>query len=299
MIKSAIVTGATGAVGSALINELINRNIEVLVFTRKDSKRNSNIPNNSLVTIKNCSLDEIKTNNNDENKTYDVFFHLAWSGTTGPSRNDKEIQNNNIEYALDAVMCAKRYGCKKFIGVGSQAEYGISNKKLNKNTATNPETEYGKAKLKTSIVTKELSNKLGMSFNWIRILSVYGKNDTENSLISYAINKFKNNETLSVTKCEQIWDYLNSKDAARALYLVADKGYNGKVYVIGSGKERILRDYIEDIKNVINSLSAIDYGAIEYSPKQVMYLCADISEITKDTGWEPKIEFIDGVRELV
>ena len=123
-MKRAVVTGATGAIGTALIKELIKNNIEVLVFCREGSARNSQIPEAPLVTKKYCDLTELKNTQNDTGKEYDVFYHFAWAGTTGAARNDMHLQNKNVEYALDAVDTAKRFGCKTFIGAGSQAEYG-------------------------------------------------------------------------------------------------------------------------------------------------------------------------------
>ena len=58
-MKRAIITGATGAIGTALINELINNGVEVLAFTRRNSERNDNIVKNKLVKIKYCALDEL------------------------------------------------------------------------------------------------------------------------------------------------------------------------------------------------------------------------------------------------
>ena len=80
-----------------------------------------------MVTIKICDLAGLKEISKTDDREYDVFYHLAWSGTSGPGRNDVELQDKNVQYALDAVECAKRFGCKKFIGVGSQAEYGRVN----------------------------------------------------------------------------------------------------------------------------------------------------------------------------
>lgn len=297
-MKRAIITGATGAIGTALVKELVNRNIEVLVFTRKDSKRNDNILKHNLVSIKYCSLTDLKKTFNDTNKEYDVFFHLAWAGASGDGRNDKELQEKNVECALDAVECAKRFSCKKFIGIGSQAEYGRVNVPLCADTPTNPENEYGKSKLKAGLLTKQKSHDLGLNFNWIRVLSVYGPNDGENTLISYAIRKLLNNEDLNVTKCEQIWDYLYSNDAAKAIYQIAEFGINNKTYVLGSGEGRPLYSYIEEMKNIINSYSKINYGRIPYSHNQVMYLCANISNL-KDIGWEQETSFDEGIKELI
>lgn len=298
-MKRAIVTGATGAIGTALIKELIKNDIEVLVFCRKDSQRNKNIPESPLVTVKYCSLEDMATLANDTCKEYDVFYHFAWMGTTGASRNDMYLQNKNVEYALDAVTLAKRFGCRKFIGAGSQAEYGRFEGVLKPNTPQNPENGYGIAKLCAGYMTREEANKLGIEHIWVRVLSVYGPCDTENSMVMSAVNKLKHNIVPEFTKGEQKWDYLHSSDAARAFYLLGEKGVNGKTYVLGSGQARPLYEYIFEIKEAVNPSCEVRLGAVPYGDRQVMHLQADISELSSDTGFVPCVEFKEGIEKLV
>lgn len=298
-MKRAIVTGATGAVGTALIKELINNNIEVLVFCREGSARNANIPVNPLVQTLYCDLTELSQVENLTGKTYDVFYHFAWMGTTGDARNDMYLQNQNVRYALDAVGVAKRFGCKRFIGAGSQAEYGRHEGLLKADTPTFPEMGYGYAKLCAGQMTRDYSHQLDMEHNWIRILSVYGPNDGAQSMVMSTINKLQNGEVPQLTKGEQMWDYLYSEDAARAFRLVGEKGINGKTYVLGSGKARPLADYIKIIRDEINPYAEINLGVVPYAPMQVMYLKADIEELRKDTGFEPTMKFEDGIKAII
>lgn len=298
-MKRAIVTGATGAVGTALIKELINNNIEVLVFCREGSARNANIPVNSLVQTLYCDLTELSQVENLTGKTYDVFYHFAWMGTTGDARNDMYLQNQNVRYALDAVGVAKRFGCKKFIGAGSQAEYGRVEGVLNPGTPAFPEMGYGIAKLCAGQMTRELAHQCGMEHNWVRILSVYGPNDGAQSMVMSTIHKLQNGEVPQFTKGEQMWDYLYSGDAARAFRLVGEKGIDGKTYVLGSGVAKPLAEYIKVIRDVVAPNSELALGAIPYSAKQIMYLCADVSELEADTGWKPEIDFSEGVRRIL
>ena len=58
-MKSAIITGATGAIGTALIEELIRNGVRVLVFCREDSRRKERIPNHPLVIKRYCSLNQL------------------------------------------------------------------------------------------------------------------------------------------------------------------------------------------------------------------------------------------------
>ena len=118
----AVISGATGAIGMSLINELIANQHEVLVLCRESSPRSKNIPTHKLVKKFDCPLDSM--NELEPTEKYDVFFHFAWSGTWGTARSDLYMQEQNVRYTLDAVELAQRLGCHTFIGAGSQAEYG-------------------------------------------------------------------------------------------------------------------------------------------------------------------------------
>lgn len=298
-MKRAIITGATGAVGTALIKELIKNEIEVLVLCREDSVRNGCIPSHPLVTKEYCDLAQLSSIQNDTGKEWDVFFHFAWKGTTGASRNDFYLQNLNVQYALDAVGAAKRFGCNTFIGAGSQAEYGRVEGVLRPDTPVFPEMGYGIGKLCAGQMTREYAPQLGLKHIWVRILSVYGPFDGENTLVMSVIKQLLSGKSAKVTACQQIWDYLYCTDAAVALYLVAEKGVNGKVYVLGGGEERPLSEYVEIIRKNVNSGGTIEYGAIPYGDKAIMYLHGDISELKEDTGFIPKVSFEEGIRQTV
>lgn len=298
-MKRVIITGATGSVGTAFINKCIEEGTEVLVFTRKDSKRNNRIPNSPLVTMVYCSLDELSTIQNETGKKYDVFYHLAWDGTVGEARNNMYLQNMNVKYALDAVGAAKRFGCDRFVGIGSQAEYGRVEGTLKATTPAFPEMGYGIGKLCAGHMTREHAHQLGMEHMWIRILSIYGPNDGLQSMVMSTIQKLTDGVVPQFTKGEQMWDYLYSGDAGNALYLVGERGIDSKVYILGSGNARPLKDYIEEIRQVVDPNAQIDLGAVPYGARQVMYLCADINELTVDTGFTPKVSFTEGIEKTV
>ena len=296
-MKSAVITGATGAIGTALINELISKGVRVLVLAREDSPRNSHIPQSPLVEVRCCSLEDL--HNFEIEGEYDVFYHLAWAGTFGSSRNDFYLQNKNVEYALDAVAAAKRLGCRTFIGAGSQAEYGRAEGVLKPDTPAFPENGYGYAKLCAGQMTRDFAHQLGLRHIWVRILSVYGPNDGSGTMVMSALKKLRDGEIPEFTKGEQRWDYLYSGDAAEAFVLLGEKGRDGMVYVLGSGNARPLAEYIEEIRQIAAPNGSVRLGAVPYGEKQVMFLRADISELQRDTGWVPATDFKDGIREII
>lgn len=298
-MKRAIITGATGALGTALIDNLISNGIEVLVLLREGSIRNDVIKNHPLVQTKLCSLENLKILKNDTGKVYDVFYHFAWAGTFGDFRNDMYLQNQNVKYALDAVSAAKEFGCKMFIGAGSQAEYGRVEGILTPSTPAFPENGYGFAKLCAGHMTNEYAHQLGLQHIWVRILSIYGPHDGDQTMVMSTIAKLKNGEKANFTKGEQLWDYLYSGDAAEAFRLIGQNGKDGKIYVLGSGTAKPLKEYIGIIGQKLNAQNLINLGIMPYSNKQVMHLCADITDLTYDTGWLPKIEFEEGIEKIL
>lgn len=308
-----VITGGTGAIGMALTSYLIKEGMEVLLVVRKNSTRRSRLSDIASKGLRILSADLFEYNEITENTLaddggkigngYSIFFHLAWAGTIGDGRNDMYLQNENIKYTLDAVHLAKRLSCTTFLGAGSQAEYGRTEKKITASLPTFPEMGYGMAKLCAGSMSREECKKLSMKHIWVRILSIYGPGDGEATMITSAIRKMLAEEETAFSKGEQLWDYLYSEDAARALFLAADKGTDGSVYPVGSGMVRPLEEYIrvlaEAVTEYTGKVVTPGIGKIPYREKQVMYLCADIGQLIKDTGFVPKVSFEEGIRETI
>lgn len=210
------------------------------------------------------------------------------------------MQTLNIKYTLDAVELAKRLGCNTFIGAGSQAEYGRVEGIILPDTPTNPENGYGIAKLTAGYMSRILSNQYNIRHIWTRIFSVYGPYNDKNAMIMKSISEMIENKTSpNYTKGEQIWDYIYSKDVAEALYLIAEKGKNNSIYCIAQGESRPLYQYINIIKDCIDESIELKLGAIPYNSNQVMNLQADISNLKNDTGFYPKYNFRQGIKETI
>lgn len=298
-MKRVIITGPTGAIGMALIQKCIEMGTEVAAVCHRGSARIARIPVSDRVKVVECSLDEMKKLPELLEGHYDVFFHFAWACTVGAGRNDAEAQTQNIRYTMDAVEAAAKLGCECFIGAGSQAEYGRVEGKLTADTPAFPENGYGIAKLCAGQLSRLRCSQLGIRHIWFRVLSVYGRYDGEQTMIMSSIKKLLNGETPEYTPAEQLWDYLYSEDAGCAFYLAAEKGKNGAVYCLGSGQAVPLKEYIEILRDEIDPGLPIKIGAKPYADQQVMYLCADITDLQRDTGFVPQIGFREGIRETV
>lgn len=298
-MKRAIITGPTGSIGIALIQELISKDVEVIAVCRPGSRRISNLPKHKKVTVVECDLNNLVELSEMDIPTCDVFYHFGWDGTFGNSRNNMYGQLHNIQYTLDAVEAAEKLRCKVFVGSGSQAEYGRVEGKLTAETPAFPENGYGMAKLCAGNMSRIACEQKGMKHIWTRILSIYGPYDGENTMIMSTIAKLLKEEIPVLTKGEQQWDYLYSKDAGYAMYLIGEKGVHGKIYCIGSGMAKPLAEYVRVLKDEINPELKLGFGEIPYAEKQVMYLCADIKELSEDTGFSPRYAFEEGIKETI
>lgn len=299
MKKKVILTGATGAIGVAVLKYCQELHWDVCAIVRPGSVRNQDLLKRYHVQIIECDLSEIKNLcNNEQCQNADYFIHLGWSGTFGDSRNDVSLQKANVQYALDACEVAAKLGCEAYVFAGSQAEYGRVEGVLREDTPTFPENEYGKAKLEAGMRTRQFCTDNGMRHIYVRILSVYGPGDGAFTMVTSTISKLQEGISPQFTPGEQLWDYLYSEDAASALLLLCEKGKSDRIYCLGSGTERPLKEYIRAIGNIVNPNVELQIGALPYGEKQVMRLCADISALKEDTGFEPAVSFEEGIQRM-
>lgn len=312
MIKKIVISGATGAIGTALISFALEQQMQILAICHRNSRRIERLPNAENLCILELSAEEYSefVSNKEEMAAlgkYDCFFHLAWQGTTGASRNDMDLQLRNIRYTLDAVELASGLGCKCFVGAGSQAEYGRVEGMISSATPAFPENGYGIAKLCAGQMSRIRCEQMEIKHIWTRILSIYGPGDGEGSLIMSAITGFLEHGDTEFTAGMQKWDYLYSRDAARVLMGLARWGEDGRTYCVGSGKIQLLKEYIHQIYMVINEQDVSDeqlgIGRRPYMDKQVMYLQADIAEWPEELKREfeetPMCSFKEGIRHTI
>ena len=295
-MKKVIVTGAASMMGMALIEECLRQQVQVVAVVHKGSAKNERLPKSPLLQQLACDLDDMASLPGKAPEGCDTFYHFAW-GNTGANRNaSTQLQSLNIGYTLEAVKAAAAMGCKRFVGAGSQAEYGPqSAEKIGPDTRTEPITPYGVSKLAACRLSMLLAKELGIECIWPRIFSVYGIYEKETTMVQSSLRKMLQGQPTEFTPAEQIWDYLYSKDAGRAYYLIGEKGKDGAIYCVGSGQARPLYTYIEEMAEAAG-VKVQGIGARPYPKGAVMQLCADITSLTEDTGFVPEYRFAEGIR---
>ena len=309
---SAFITGGTGVVGMALTQSLLQAGYSVCMLIREESGRRKQVEEAFREEITEGRLHFLYGDLANLAKwssappavcqRADIFFHLGWMGTTGGERADVTLQQKNIAYTLDSVRFAAVLGCRLWLGAGSQAEYGPKECPLCPDLQANPVTEYGKAKLRAGSESRTLCRTLHLQHVWCRILSVYGPYDGENTMVTSAVRQLLLGEYPKFTRGDQMWDYLYAEDAGDALRLAAEKGRDGAVYCVGSGTAKPLYTYIEAIRDGVNPTLPLGIGELPYpadSVGRVTYLKADIGNLSKDTGFFPKVDFKEGIRRTI
>ena len=299
IIRRAVVTGPTGAVGQALLRYLCAQGIDAYAVVRPESPRAATIPRHEKIHIVQCDAAELARLPALLPDGADAFFHLAWAHTIGSGRNDMPSQILNISHTIAACRAAAALGCKVFVGAGSQAEYGRVEGVLHPDTPCFPENGYGMAKLCAGQMSRAECASLGVDHIWMRILSVYGPNDGKLTMIRSVADQLLDGKCPALTPGEQQWDYLYADDAAEGLYLAARRGKSGAVYPLGSGEAKPLRRYVEALRDAIDPALPLGFGQVPYGEKQVMHLEADIRPLQNDTGFAPRVSFAEGIEKTV
>lgn len=257
------ITGASSFIGVELCRYLAENGHQVIAMSRRDNEHLNAIAVDSNLQVFRADMQSLF-----EKATgvkADVFIHLAWAGTSHEERNNPVIQDENVKAALECVKLAKQMGCQLYVDAGSQAEYGIVPGALTEETPCNPITAYGRAKLKMYHETRELTQKMGLKYIHLRILSVYGDNDHPNTLIMSTLRKLKNNEPIEMCSGGQKWNYVYVKDAVRQIAELTFHAYNenafkSDVYNIASEDTRMLQDFVIAMKEICGSQSELKFG---------------------------------------
>lgn len=309
-----LITGAASFLGRHLVEYFLSKEEEVLALVRENARGRDELlkyeANNKfkLIVLDMKDIERLDTE-------FDVCIHLAWGGIGKEGRMDENIQRENIDSAIKLMRVCKERGAKRFLFAGSQAEYGqtlsdIEVKygkdfdintipKQSEDSPTNPKSEYGKAKLELKSKLKNLGDSLGIEYVHMRIFSVFGSGDHETSLISTCIRDFKENKDVHIGECIQSWNYIYIKDLCEAVYLLSKKDLQGEfVFNVAGENNRILMDYVKDIKRLLDSSGDIVVEKKEAASEGLPFLNPGIERL-KRVGFVESYGFEKGIKDCI
>ena len=307
-MKSAIITGATGFIGSTLVKLLIDNNIKVLALGRKpwtqvDQKRLQ--PNNILTY---CRIDMNEIEMLPERVAESgwigedcVFYNFAWGGKSKLSDLEIEHQINNIAWAGNALKVAKKIGCSRFVHVGTMEE-AFTSKYLqldyHKNTEYNRHVVYSVAKMGSRKLLKILAKEEGVDLMIGTNSHVMGPNDDKDSFLQVTLQKLIDGDELIFSTGEQIFDVISAYDCASAYKLIGERGKPHQEYWIGSGEARPLKEYVKIMAKLYPSSQELQFGKFQYNDISLTLEDFSIEKLTEDTGFVPSMSYEETVHQL-
>ncbi|WP_413677342.1 NAD-dependent epimerase/dehydratase family protein [Prochlorococcus sp. MIT 0916] len=308
-MKTAIITGASGFIGSALANYLLNKNYFVIAMGRcrfSEIKLSRLSKNKNLIYIdlnmeKISSLPFLIRKYPSINTFGATFYHLAWGGENQLSDFNIKSQLKNVYWAENALIAANELGCEKFIFVGTMEEV-FAKQYLNLNYKNdlyyNRHLIYALAKTAARNMLKLKAKKYTTSVIFATNSHVMGPKDDRDSFLQGTLKKLVHNQELMLNSGELYFDVISSYDCARAYHLIGEKGKPFKEYWVGSGEPKLLKEYVEIMAQLYPSKYTLEFGKIAFNDISLKKSDFSINELTRDTGFKPIMSFEKTVHEL-
>lgn len=295
-MRRAIVSGANGFIGSALVRELIQHGVHVWALVRNG--RSNNVPVSDLVTVVPFDMDNVIGLLTDlSERGFDVFFHLAWTSTSGDARTNTVLQLRNVQNTVNCLKVAKLLGCHRFVNASSIHEIESYRATFSQGGKPHPgRAIYGGSKLAAHIMCESLSPELGIEFISALITNTYGPGEISERLVNSTIRKCMRGEKPQFTSATQLYDFVYIDDMARAFRMIGEKGKAFHEYTIGSSQVKPLHDFLLELNEAVAPEIDFVFGAIPFTGSTQPASDFDSSELEKDTGFRAEISFAEGVR---
>ena len=294
--KIAIITGITSFLGRSTAKFLLSKGFILFGIVRPDSAKINLIEDIDGLKIINLDFDKMKFNDflcvNDldlsknlsdlKEKNCDItFLHFGWGSTL--DRSNFMNQMLNVDMSMKVLEFAKILGAKRFIFAGSQAEMS--------------ESAYGLAKKQFATFAEDKIKGSDMNFIHLRIFSVYGEGDRDNSLIMTLIKLCKENKDIDLSSCNYDWNFLYIEDFVNIIYKMIQKDIPTGTYDIASDDTRLLKDYVIEAHKVIKAKNKLNFG--ERPDSIETFAIPDISNTLEVIGNIKFTKFKDGILKMV
>jgi UDP-glucose 4-epimerase len=294
-MRGAVITGANGFLGSALVKELRKYGIKVLAVARSHNR----LPDDPGIERLTLELSQLSTLASLTDPQWDTFYHLAWDGIAGEPRKDAALQLCGVQDTVQAVRAAKALGCGTFIGAGSLMEKEVLAASAEPGLRHGPEHIYSAAKLAAHHMSECAAAELGIYHIWPIITNAYGEGEASPRLLNTTIRKIIRGEALSFTSAVQNYDFIHVQDVARAFRLLGERGKPFREYIIGSGAARPLREFLLELREVLAPEKEFVFGGLPFKGISLPLEAFDIAPLRQDTGFAPEISFSQGIRRTM
>lgn len=298
MVSRVIITGADGFVGSHVTECFLKHGVEVLAVGRR--ARPQRLQKHVLMKYVQADLFNINEFQKKVlDKNYDVMLHFAWDGSSGDRRGDCNLQLENAKVASELVHFAKKIGCSRFIGAGSIMEYEVEKAIASSDIVMNQNFYYNMGKLLAHIMCKIEAEKCGIELVWGIITNAYGEGEFSPRFINSTIKKMLGGKELEFTSATQNYDFIYVDDLAEAFYAITVLGKPGENYLLGSGEAKPLKEFIYQIRKIVNSESVLKFGGAGKVGINLPIEFYSIDKLVADTGFKSEVDFEEGIRKTM
>ena len=300
-IKQAIVTGATGLIGTALVSHLTSIGVEVLSLGRREMKSSETLSLfGGTVDYISCLMKNIEGLPDLVGKTSFqigsncIFFHLAWGTDTGLTSGSLGEQMENATASALAVKVAKSLGCSKFIASGSLEETFIEEfLSSGLNEKLSMQSNYALAKIASRDMCKMTAYLEKIDYVHTRLSSPLSPSLTQKSYIAGTLRAILQGEGYAPPKNKKHFDIISTQDVALAYELIGRHGKNKADYFIGTGQLIELNDYFEGFRQKIEGKE------LDFKPQSIhaeALRVYDTGKLHADTGFQAQVDNFEIVK---
>ena len=293
--KRALVTGATGYIGSHLAKRLVQEHFEVHVIIRPESElsRLKEIEGKLQVHYHDGTTENMLKIVKDSNPS--VVFHLAAQVIVQHTHKDIEpLITSNILFGTQLLESASICQVPYFINTSTYWQH-YNNKNYS------PVCLYAATKKAFEDIIQFYTETTNLRAITLKLFDIYGPNDPRDKLFPLLIKSLHSQEPLSMTPGNQLLDLLYIDDVIEA-YIISGKHFDNnsdfdhQYYLISSGQLISLGDAVTLFESIISKPLKIEWGNKPYHPRQIM---TPSIKGEKLPGWNPKIGLREGLKKTI
>lgn len=277
MKKTILITGSSGFIGKNLIKKIPMYNIPI----EKNGKKIDLRDKEKVLKLKRVN----------------TVIHLAGKTPYSKKLSNNEIFEHNILGTLNILEYCISKKVEKLIFVSSYIYGNSKNNPINEKHIVQPHNTYTKSKYLAEELCKNYAKKFGIKLIILRPFNLFGNLQKKGFLISNIIEAIKNNSSISITNKNNKRDYLHIDDFIDVILKMIDFDCKLEIFNIGSGKsysfEKIIQLFERKSGKKIKRENKVG------KDNNILKIQADISKITKKTGWYPKYNFEEGVEKIL
>jgi UDP-glucose 4-epimerase len=298
-----LVTGGAGFIGSHLVDALLAEGHTVVVLDDLSTGRRDNVPAGADLLV--ASVTDIDATAAAMSGA-DTVFHLAALGAVSRSVADPVATNRvNAEGTLNALLCARDAGVRRFVLASSSSVYGGADVlPIAESVPTRPRSPYAVSKLTAEWHTRVIGELFGLETVVLRYFNVYGPRQRPDAAYAAVIPRFAaallhHEQPTIYGDGHQSRDFTFVGDvvAANLAAARAPSDVSGAVLNVAPGESHDLLELLDLLAAVVGNTVAPVFEAAR--PGDIVSSRADASAARSALGWCPRVGFAEGLARYV